>query len=243
MPYSQQPRWQTSDLGTRERAHHDSAPPDARAPANGLHDAGSYPAGPEGNPFSTESGSADSGAEPLDDGGVMFLDDSMDRLRADWVARRNGGGHGENSPRDEAARLRVVHAIHLTESALVEVSLAGLRPELIQSYLAVIGELHALRDGRARPAPGPASGPASELRPMDRRVGRGRADATVGGAPRAPTFTPRQKAVVELLLTGASTRKIAAGLELAEGTVKIHLAAIYRTLGVRSRAEAIARLK
>jgi DNA-binding NarL/FixJ family response regulator len=32
-------------------------------------------------------------------------------------------------------------------------------------------------------------------------------------------------------------------LDIAEGTVKIHLAAIYRALGVRTRAEAIAKLK
>lgn len=56
-------------------------------------------------------------------------------------------------------------------------------------------------------------------------------------------FTARQTAVLECLLTGASTRKIAADLGLAEGTVKIHLAAIYRILGVHSRAEVIAKLK
>lgn len=56
-------------------------------------------------------------------------------------------------------------------------------------------------------------------------------------------FTPRQRAVLDALLTGASTRKIARDLNLAEGTVKIHLAAIYRQLGVHSRAEVIAKLK
>jgi len=57
------------------------------------------------------------------------------------------------------------------------------------------------------------------------------------------SFTTRQKTVLNALLTGASTRKIANELSLAEGTVKIHLAAIYRILGVHSRAEAIAKLK
>lgn len=57
------------------------------------------------------------------------------------------------------------------------------------------------------------------------------------------SFTARQTAVLETLLTGASTRKIATQLGLAEGTVKIHLAAIYRILGVHSRAEVIAKLK
>ncbi|KAF0182619.1 MAG: response regulator transcription factor [Hyphomonadaceae bacterium] len=57
------------------------------------------------------------------------------------------------------------------------------------------------------------------------------------------SFTARQRSVVDCLLTGASTRKIAADLGLAEGTVKIHLAAIFRIVGVHSRAEVIAKLK
>lgn len=56
-------------------------------------------------------------------------------------------------------------------------------------------------------------------------------------------FTSRQRTVLASLLTGAPTRKIASELGLAEGTVKIHFAAIYRILGVNSRAEAIAKLK
>lgn len=56
-------------------------------------------------------------------------------------------------------------------------------------------------------------------------------------------FTTRQRTVLTSLLTGAPTRRIANELGLAEGTVKIHLAAIYRILGVHSRAEAIAKLK
>jgi DNA-binding NarL/FixJ family response regulator len=63
------------------------------------------------------------------------------------------------------------------------------------------------------------------------------------GMVRGYVFTARQRSVVECLLTGASTRKIAAELGLAEGTVKIHLAAIFRIVGVRSRAEVIAKLK
>lgn len=57
------------------------------------------------------------------------------------------------------------------------------------------------------------------------------------------TMTPRQKDVLEELLKGRASKEIARTLTIAEGTVKIHLAAIYRTLGVRTRAEAIAKLK
>src|SRR5262245_19133803 len=56
-------------------------------------------------------------------------------------------------------------------------------------------------------------------------------------------LTARQKEVLNELLKGQATKEIARSLDIAEGTVKIHLAAIYRALGVRTRAEAIAKLK
>lgn len=56
-------------------------------------------------------------------------------------------------------------------------------------------------------------------------------------------LTLRQKEVLNELLKGQASKEIARALDIAEGTVKIHLAAIYRALGVRTRAEAIARLK
>lgn len=72
-----------------------------------------------------------------------------------------------------------------------------------------------------------------------------------GGAPaEAPAalntsdkLTMRQKEVLNELLKGQSSKEIARSLGIAEGTVKIHLAAIYRALGVRTRAEAIVKLK
>lgn len=56
-------------------------------------------------------------------------------------------------------------------------------------------------------------------------------------------LTSRQKEVLNELLKGQASKEIARTLDIAEGTVKIHLAAIYRALGVRTRAEAIAKLK
>ncbi|MBC7767574.1 MAG: response regulator transcription factor [Phycisphaerales bacterium] len=56
-------------------------------------------------------------------------------------------------------------------------------------------------------------------------------------------LTVRQKEVLTELMKGQASKEIARTLDIAEGTVKIHLAAIYRALGVRTRAEAIARLK
>ena len=55
-------------------------------------------------------------------------------------------------------------------------------------------------------------------------------------------FTQRQRDVIGELRKGRSSKEIARTLDIAEGTVKIHLAAIYRALSVRTRAEAIVRL-
>jgi DNA-binding NarL/FixJ family response regulator len=55
-------------------------------------------------------------------------------------------------------------------------------------------------------------------------------------------LTLRQKDVLAELLKGQASKEIARTLDIAEGTVKIHLAAIYRALGVRTRAEAIAKM-
>lgn len=69
--------------------------------------------------------------------------------------------------------------------------------------------------------------PAAEPRP---------APTTVEG------LTIRQRDVLSHLMKGQSSKEIARALSIAEGTVKIHLAAIYRAVGVRTRAEAIAKL-
>jgi DNA-binding NarL/FixJ family response regulator len=51
-------------------------------------------------------------------------------------------------------------------------------------------------------------------------------------------LTPRQRDVLELLVKGKSNKEIARELDLGEGTVKIHLAALFRNLKVRNRATA-----
>jgi DNA-binding NarL/FixJ family response regulator len=53
-------------------------------------------------------------------------------------------------------------------------------------------------------------------------------------------LTASQTKVLRLLLTGRRNRDIASELNIAEGTVKQHLHALYRALGVTSRAALIA---
>ena len=83
------------------------------------------------------------------------------------------------------------------------------------------------------------------------------APASLSGVPIHPPVTPyqpefklspvlshlteRQRHVFDLLAEGCATKTIARRLDLAVGTVKVHLAAIYRTLGASSRLEALAK--
>lgn len=53
-------------------------------------------------------------------------------------------------------------------------------------------------------------------------------------------LTPRQLEVLEHIGAGLSNKEISNRLDLAEGTVKIHVAAIYQALHVNSRVEAVA---
>ena len=53
------------------------------------------------------------------------------------------------------------------------------------------------------------------------------------------TLTPRQCDVLRLLGKGQANKEIARALDISEGTVKIHLAAIFRLLEVRNRTEAV----
>lgn len=55
------------------------------------------------------------------------------------------------------------------------------------------------------------------------------------------SFSDRQLAVLKSLLQGKSNKVIAREIGIAEGTVKAHLWAVYQTLGVNSRAQAMFR--
>lgn len=64
-------------------------------------------------------------------------------------------------------------------------------------------------------------------------------EASLGERPPiGPKLTPRQRDVLRLIMQGLSNKEIANALKLHESTVKVHLAAIFQTLGVRSRSGA-----
>jgi DNA-binding NarL/FixJ family response regulator len=68
----------------------------------------------------------------------------------------------------------------------------------------------------------------------------GEAARPVAQAPRrdGPSLTPRQLQVLTLLVQGIPNKLICRSLVMAEGTLKTHVATIYRELGVSNRAQA-----
>lgn len=69
-------------------------------------------------------------------------------------------------------------------------------------------------------------------------------DASSAPAPRPPAMlTDRQRDVFALMSEGCATKIIAQRLGLSVGTVKVHLAAIYRLLDAHSRTEAMAKAR
>jgi len=52
-------------------------------------------------------------------------------------------------------------------------------------------------------------------------------------------LTPRQIDVLKCLAKGLSNKEIGAALNLAEGTVKVHVASVFQTLGIRKRIDAL----
>ncbi|RAU23950.1 DNA-binding response regulator [Paramagnetospirillum kuznetsovii] len=61
----------------------------------------------------------------------------------------------------------------------------------------------------------------------------------VAGDAAVAALTPRQKEVLALLGQGKSNKEIARVLELAEGTVKLHVTAILKALNVNNRTRAV----
>lgn len=96
--------------------------------------------------------------------------------------------------------------------------------------------------------------PPMALLDADLDAGEHPADASGGGEhgaelPResveaflSQEFSPRQREVFARALRGMPNKVIARELGIAEGTVKVHLAMVFRALGVRNRTEAMYRV-
>ncbi len=83
---------------------------------------------------------------------------------------------------------------------------------------------------------------AGKDEPASRRVqggGRDASHSTQSGS-KADALTSRQREVLQLLQHGSSNKEIAERLKIGEGTVKLHVSAILRALGVKNRTMAVA---
>jgi DNA-binding NarL/FixJ family response regulator len=67
-----------------------------------------------------------------------------------------------------------------------------------------------------------------------------RMEANCGVEPVQKALSSRQRQVLKGLVEGKSNKQIAQALNVAEGTVKMHLAALFRVLGATNRAHAAA---
>jgi DNA-binding NarL/FixJ family response regulator len=64
------------------------------------------------------------------------------------------------------------------------------------------------------------------------------ASSDLGGSAKETRLTVRQKEVLDLLAEGKSNKQIASDLGISEGTVKVHVNAGFRVLGVHNRVSA-----
>ena len=123
------------------------------------------------------------------------------------------------SATDDPAEMRRV----LDEGASGFISKSSSSAELLAALrLVLAGGVYVPRAALAAPAPAAGSGAA---RREQRRE-------------RAGTLSARQIEVLSLMARGLTNREICGVLDIREGTVKTHIAAIFETLEVTNRTEA-----
>lgn len=97
---------------------------------------------------------------------------------------------------------------------------------------------YALREGDRRSVSG--ARPEALVEPPG-KAPEGAASPARPVEPLADPLSARELAVLRLLAAGRTNKEIAGELFVAEGTVKAHVAGVYRKLGVHSRAEAVSK--
>jgi DNA-binding NarL/FixJ family response regulator len=146
---------------------------------------------------------------------------------------RGTEGLAEFRRRCPGARIVIVSASHdlRTVQECVQRGVLGFIPKLT-SPESLIGALRFVLDGGIYVPPEALTGIATEVH---REIA-----PPPGLTPRSTGLTGRQLQVLLLLLEGKSNKQICRDMDIALGTVKGHVAAILASLGVSSRAEAIA---
>ncbi len=124
----------------------------------------------------------------------------------------------------------LVEAMVLDDSSLR--SLSGVLTLVHEGFMITRAEPHEAGDLDTDPAPDPIEDTPEE----EEGVGRPRRAASrkTSGA----RLSRRETAVIRKLCEGASNKDIANALNIGESTVKVHLRACYRKIGVRNRTQA-----
>lgn len=120
-------------------------------------------------------------------------------------------------------------------------------PILVISSLTSVQVVQALmEDGAAGFLPKDASAPVLRHALAEIAAGRkyvhpsynGAALADIAAHPKLAELTPQQQKIMKLICAGKPNKQIAYELSLAEATVKAHITALLRRLGVRNRTQA-----
>lgn len=118
------------------------------------------------------------------------------------------------------------------ESDLIESLRNGAQGYLLKEMepSALVAALEEILQGKTVVAP-----PLAQLLV---RVVRGQGDLTSSQPGPFDSLTPREHEILDLLAEGQSNKVIARNLGISDGTVKLHVKAILRKLGIHSRVEA-----
>ena len=122
--------------------------------------------------------------------------------------------------------------------AAVSMGLGGYVPKSLTDDV-IVSAIEGMLDGRIyvpRFMTGPAKGTQTETANFAAASGND-LKAKTGAAGPAKPISPRQRDVLDGVRKGLSNKEIARQLDIAEGTVKIHLAALFSNYGVRNRTE------
>jgi DNA-binding NarL/FixJ family response regulator len=113
-------------------------------------------------------------------------------------------------------------------------------PLLAQSALAAGAHAYLLKDSAPEDLAAYLQDAAGGLRTLDPRLGRARPGERRTEATDEFGLSRREREVLGELLAGLDNKRIAGRLHISEDTVKSHVKAIFRKLGARDRAHAVA---
>ena len=166
---------------------------------------------------------------------VQELQGARRPRRTIWIASRTGGypvrpsGNEADQRPSSAVRDRPAVPILITADRCDR-----------DTTLEVLGEAMASSRGAAHRRTGTRDAGNSRgqvfVPPMP--AGRSDAEPAQAGSNHPAVLTARQKEVLNLLAAGKSNKQIAWALGISEGTVKVHVNAAFRALGVHNRVNA-----